>query len=476
MVAGLLLAVLLPATVAAQRTPQPYHQSVEFRYQGRALLVPATAGRVEALPVLGLIGAEAAFSPAAGTYGVALGEQIIQFAPGLHHVLVDGSLHEADSPPVASPGGVAVSLDFLERSLLSPLGFHLESTANGYRIEPGRRYADPVTIRPAAADFGATTTVVLTLDRAVEATVEKMPDGSVVVRFPDARPQIDPSSQLRSSRVRDLRPQGQELRLRLPTQIGLLAWHSLADPPRLILELGRAEPTPTPNPERIVEIAGPSPIVIDPGHGGDDVGAEGSDGGEEKTVVMAIARRLAAALEARGHAIRLTREGDESRALTDRTAVANRLDARVFVSLHANASTVPSVHGAETYYMSLDRTATDEAAAQTAAVENRAGRSEERRSPLDLILWDLAQTDVLNESARLALAVQRRLNARLGTTDRGVKQAPFAVLTGATMPAVLIEVGFLSNPTEARLLADPAHQQRIADAIADGIEDFVDGS
>ena len=225
-----------------------------------------------------------------------------------------------------------------------------------------------------------------------------------------------------------------------------------------------------------MEIAGPSPIVIDPGHGGDDVGAKGSDGGEEKTVVMAIARRLAAALEARGHAIRLTREGDESRPLTDRTAVANRLDARVFVSLHANASTVPSVHGAETYYMSLDRTATDEAAAQTAAVENRAGRSEERRSPLDLILWDLAQTDVLNESARLALAVQRRLNARLGTTDRGVKQAPFAVLTGATMPAVLIEVGFLSNPTEARLLADPAHQQRIADAIADGIEDFVDGS
>jgi N-acetylmuramoyl-L-alanine amidase len=177
-------------------------------------------------------------------------------------------------------------------------------------------------------------------------------------------------------------------------------------------------------------------------------------------------------LEGRGYAVRLTRDGDQSRALIDRTALANRLEAPVFVSLHANASTFSSVSGAETYYMSLDR-ATDEAAAATADLENQPATASEDRSPLDLILWDLAQAEVLNESADLALAVQGRLNARLGLRDRGVKQAPFVVLTGATMPAILVEVGFLSNPVEEEKLVRPDHQQELAEAIADGVLDFV---
>ena len=213
-------------------------------------------------------------------------------------------------------------------------------------------------------------------------------------------------------------------------------------------------------------------MVIDPGHGGDDVGAQSPTGVQEKEVTLAVARRLARILESRGRAVRLTRDGDQARALTDRTALANRLDATVFISLHANASTVASVAGAETYYMSLDG-ASDEAAAATAALENRAGSSSNGRSPLDLILWDLAQAEVLNESSRLALAVQGRLNARLGLRDRGVKQAPFVVLTGATMPAILVEVGFLSNPAEAERLTQPESQQQLAEAVAAGIEDFL---
>jgi N-acetylmuramoyl-L-alanine amidase len=143
-----------------------------------------------------------------------------------------------------------------------------------------------------------------------------------------------------------------------------------------------------------------------------------------------------------------------------------------FVSLHANASTVPSVQGAETYYMSLDDSSTDEHAAATARLENTAD-TDGARSNLDLILWDLAQAEVLNQSAELALAVQNRLNERLGLKDRGVKQAPFAVLTGATMPAILVEVGFLSNPAEANQLENADHQQRLAEALALGIDDFV---
>jgi len=254
--------------------------------------------------------------------------------------------------------------------------------------------------------------------------------------------------------------------------VGLLNWHTLADPNRVILEVGAVRPTPTPAPARVVQRTGPRPIVIDPGHGGTDLGATSNGGSAEKHLVFSIADRLSRVLSERGHTVRLTRSGDEGRALTDRTAMANRMDATVFVSLHANASTVASVSGAETYYMSLDESATDEQALATARLENRAGEKD-RPSGIDLILWDLAQAEVLNESAELALAVQERLNQRLGLRDRGVKQAPFAVLTGATMPAILVEVGFLSNPDEANLLASGEHQQRLAEAIALGIDDFV---
>jgi len=426
------------------------------------------------LPILELVGAEVKYSLSAGTYGVVSDEHVIQFAIDHKVLLVDGDLIQAHETPVASPGGVAVSLEYLERYLLSPLGHHLEPVPRGYRIVRGARFADPVAVRPAVADFEVTTTLVLTLDRPTEAEVESSSSGMLTVRFANAMPHLDGSRPFRSRRVRSLTSKEQTVEIQLASGIGLLSWHALEGPPRVTMELGPARPTPTPAPVRapVVRRTGPRPIVIDPGHGGDDIGAQSPDGLAEKELTLAIARRVARTLESRGHAVRLTRDGDQSRALTDRTALANRLEAPVFVSLHANASTFSSVSGAETYYMSLD-SASDEAAAATADLENRANGSADERSPLDLILWDLAQAEVLNESAELALAVQGRLNARLGSRDRGVKQAPFVVLTGATMPAILVEVGFLSNTSEAQKLIQPDYQQQLADAIATGIEDFL---
>jgi len=468
-----LLASVTPLTAVAQDVAAG--SAVPFHFAGRAEAVPRFGDRVELLPVLRMIGGEAAYSPAAGTWGVRWGEHEIQFSVGRRFVLVDGTLEEGVDSPVASPGGVAATVEFLDRSLLAPLGYHLERFRDGYRIVPGARLADPVAVRPAAADFSTTTTLVLTLGRSVETAVSEE-EGTPVVVFDDAVPRLDPSLPFRSRRVRTLVTEGQRLRVLTADGVGMLSSHVLDGPPRVILELGAVRPTPTPAPVRIVEHAGPPPIVIDPGHGGDDTGAVSPDGLMEKEVVLGVARRLQRVLESRGHTVRLTRDEDESRALTDRTAFANRLDARVFVSLHANASTVAAVAGAETYYMSLGSGATDEAAASVAETENRGADPDQARSPLDLILWDLAQAEVLNESARLALAVQTRLNAELGLQDRGVKQAPFVVLTGATMPAILVEVGFLSNPGEVRKLSDPDHQQRIAEAVARGIEDFVNRS
>lgn len=470
------LTLLLIVMVAAGTwlAAQDLDRSVEFHFEGRAIVVPRFGPKVELLPVLELVGAEAKYSLAAGTYGVVSGDHVIQFSVGHKVMLVNGNLQDAHEAPVASPGGVAGSFSFLERSLLSPLGLRLEPIPLGYRIERGARFADPVSVRPAVADFGVTTTLVLTLSRSTPADVTDAETDKISVRFEGATPQLDGSTPFRSRRVLSLTSREQTVEVSLAPGIGLLSWHALENPPRVTMELGPARPTPTPAPQRapVVVPSGPRPIVIDPGHGGDDIGAESGTGLMEKEITLSVARRLARVLEARGYRVRLTRDGDQNRALTDRTALANRLDARAFISLHANAFTASSVAGAETYYMSIDE-ASDADAAAMAALENRAGTTTDEPSPLDLILWDLAQVEVLNESAQLALAVQQRLNGQLGGRDRGVRQAPFVVLTGATMPAVLVEVGFLSNSSEADRLAQPDHQQKLAEAIAAGIEDFV---
>jgi N-acetylmuramoyl-L-alanine amidase len=217
-------------------------------------------------------------------------------------------------------------------------------------------------------------------------------------------------------------------------------------------------------------VAGPrtgSLVVLDPGHGGEDQGAKGPGNELEKDVTVAVARATAAHLQAAGVTTRLTREGDEAVSLTDRTALANRLQASVFVSIHANASLARGAHGAETYYMSAD--ASDPQAAQAAARENASAPPD----TVQLILWDLAHVANLNNSARLARTIQEKLNALQGIKDRGIRQAPFVVLTGATMPAALVEVGFLSNAEEAARLAAHDVQDQIATALAEAIIDFL---
>lgn len=463
--------LVLSVGLAAAQEYQGLGEPVEFRFGARSVAVPRLGARVEIMPILAMIGAEAAFSPAADTYGVTYQDHVIQFAIGRKYVLVDGKLQEGPDAPAASPAGVATTIRFLDETLLGPMGYHLAPIADGYDILSGARYADPVVVRPAVADFGSTSTLVLALDRPVEVDVESTPE-ELVVHFPEASPQIDRSLPFRSTRVVLLEGRAQDLVVQLKSGIGLINWHTLSEPDRVILELGAVQPEPPEAPVQIKERGGPRPIVIDPGHGGSDIGASSNGGVVEKILVLQIARRLARVLSAKGYPVRITRDGDESRALTDRTALANRMDARVFISLHANASTAASVRGAETYYMSLDDIASDEHAAATARLENKSQPSG-RRAGIDLILWDLAQAEVLNESANLALSVQNRLNQSLGLKDRGVKQAPFVVLTGATMPAILVEVGFLSNPAEASTLQGDDHQQKLAEAIGAGIDDFV---
>jgi N-acetylmuramoyl-L-alanine amidase len=215
-------------------------------------------------------------------------------------------------------------------------------------------------------------------------------------------------------------------------------------------------------------------VVIDPGHGGSEIGAVGPGGLTEKYLVLDIANRLSNMLVGRlGIDARMTRETDVDKALEERTAFANNLKADIFISIHANSYRGRGVRGAETFFLS-DR-ATDDEAMRLAAIENDAL---ELRGPalgdsdLQMLLWDMAQTAHLQESSVLAEMIQSNLNTLGGAADRGIKQAPFRVLKGANMPAVLVEVGFLSNPDEERLLADPSYRQRIADMLFESLNRY----
>jgi N-acetylmuramoyl-L-alanine amidase len=189
-------------------------------------------------------------------------------------------------------------------------------------------------------------------------------------------------------------------------------------------------------------------IVIDPGHGGSNIGTEGPAGTLEKELTLQLARTLRSHLQRRLPVrVVLTRNEDAELPLDTRVAVANQQKADLFISLHLNSSPGHGAQGAETYFLNL--VASDERAAQAARSENAAG---DPLTDLQLILWDLAQSHHMAESQRFAGLIQEELNEALELRNRGVKQAPFRVLMGAAMPAVLVELGFLSNPREEERL------------------------
>jgi len=216
-------------------------------------------------------------------------------------------------------------------------------------------------------------------------------------------------------------------------------------------------------------------VVIDPGHGGRDPGAPGAlPGVYEKDVVLDLSKILAKKIERDlGLEVIMTRTTDTYLTLEERTAMANTHKADLFISVHANTSRNRNAHGIETYFLNLT---TDEDSIAVAAREN--ATSKKNISELQEILNDLMQNAKINESSRLATYVQRGMYNKSSAhynpvADRGVKQAPFYVLLGASMPSILIEAGFISNPRECRRLMDEQYQRTIANGIVDGIRSFI---
>ncbi|MBI5233982.1 MAG: N-acetylmuramoyl-L-alanine amidase [Deltaproteobacteria bacterium] len=217
-------------------------------------------------------------------------------------------------------------------------------------------------------------------------------------------------------------------------------------------------------------------IVLDPGHGGEDAGAIGVSGTKEKDIALGIALKLKDELIKRdnGAEVFLTRSNDTFIPLKERTDIANEKEARIFISIHANAARKAEAKGAETFFMSYR--ASDEDAQRTSAIENNPmamlETAVEDNDDIKAILTDMTRTETHHESSLLALLIQERLFNITGGAGRGVKQAPFVVLTKARMPAVLVEVGFISNPAEEKKLMDKDYQTTLVSAICDSIDEF----
>ncbi len=217
-------------------------------------------------------------------------------------------------------------------------------------------------------------------------------------------------------------------------------------------------------------------IVVDAGHGGHDSGTLGPDGIEEKEVVLDVSLRLGKLLKQRlGADVIYTRDDDTFIPLETRTALANKAQADLFLSVHANSSQDPSARGVETYYLNFTSSAD---ALEVAARENAV--SDQSIHQLSDLVKKITLKDKIDESREFASDVQQNLFTGLedgnrGLKDRGVKKAPFVVLIGANMPSILAEISFLTNPDDARELRDPNYRQRIAESLYRGVSKYIGG-
>ncbi len=262
---------------------------------------------------------------------------------------------------------------------------------------------------------------------------------------------------------------------------------SLIEPDRVVIDIfkpgekaaisetlsAKPEEKPAPGPE----ITGKRVVIIDPGHGGKDPGAIGPTGLKEKDVTLGIALYLGKLLKGAGIPTYLTRSKDEFVYLENRTNFANQKNGFIFVSLHANSVIKhrPSAEGIETFVLSSKYIGAS--ARDVADRENRASRAHpEVDTDLALIIADLEESANIKYSLDFAEIVQKKLVNYLKLEDRGVKQAPFVVLKGANMVAVIVEVAFISNPKEEKLLKNNEFKQKSAQALFEAIKYYIENT
>lgn len=427
--------------------------------------------------------------PRTGALSLVAGDAVIILTPDQQLVSVDGRLVSLRAAPRRVRGGWLVPLDFLDRALAPAYPEPLE-----FRAQSRLLIAGGLRVPRVAARYGTSAggdQLRLEVTPAAEHTIEERADRLVVtfeaddldlVRLPRLRGDLATAFERTAGRP------GVAVHLGRAFDSYRVASEPAPGGATLVIELrgaraAAAAPAPAP-PRPAAAPADPLPdfsrgpavrmVAIDPGHGGADSGSRGPNGVLEKDVTLGVARRLRSVLENRlGLRVVLTRERDETVDLDARAAIANNNKADLFISLHANASARPAATGAEVFYLGIDEYGAEaqELAERDVQPIPVVGGGSRR---IDPVLWETAQILYVERSARLAGVVEAELRQRVAMSPRPVQPAPFRVLVGANMPAVLVELGSLASPEHERRLAGERFRNAVADALLAGIRRFGD--
>ncbi|HTQ80569.1 MAG TPA: N-acetylmuramoyl-L-alanine amidase [Thermoanaerobaculia bacterium] len=483
-----LLLLLLPVLVIAQSqratapgtpaAPPAGPGSPSVTLDGREVRVPALIS--PGGPLFGLkaltevLGGELTPGETGESYNLKLGGKEVVIGLGSAVITVGDNIVSLSQPPTRGEGGVAVPVDFLNKTYGDLSGYSFEWRPEQQRLAIGRRSARELPVTLDVVHLQGMTTVVLQFTEAPRYHLSQQPGRVEVQMLSDRLAVPSPARRVDDPLVKGVEITPERVRIELATEAAVESY-TLDNPFRLVFDVHGESSVASPSGPAFtpsLPASGIHTIVIDPGHGGTETGAIGPGGIQEKGLTLLLAQALASRLQQR-LAVRvvLTRSEDTNLPLDTRAAIANQNRADLFISIHLNSSLGAGAHGAETYFLSSQ--ATDTRAASAATTENgeTAGAAaapagtEAAQDDLRLILWDLAQTRHLTESQRLAALIQGELNETLQLKDRGVKQAPFRVLMGAAMPAVLVEVGFISNPEEEGKLQDAAYRADLVEAL-----------
>jgi len=373
-------------------------------------------------------------------------------------------------------GTLMVPVDFLRKTYGDLLGYSFDWRPETQRLVIGRRAARELPVLLDVVHLQGMTTVVLQFPEEPRYQIKRRP-GIVDVQMMGDRLAPPPHHAVQDPFVQDVTITPEQVHIQVGPGLDV-ASYVLNNPFRIVFDVHQPSAVESPAPVVPGVVSGPPgihTIVVDPGHGGTETGAIGPSGAMEKDLTLLLARELESRLSSRlGVRVVLTRGEDATLPLDDRAAIANQNKADLFISIHLNSSLGSGAHGAETYFLSAE--ASDAKAAKAAAAENSPaavpppqGDTKEEVKDLELILWDLAQSRHLAESQRFATLIQTELNEALQLRDRGVKQAPFRVLNGAEMPAVLVELGFISNPDEEKKLQDASYRGALVDSLTKAV-------
>ncbi|MXZ70968.1 MAG: hypothetical protein F4Z04_05595 [Acidobacteria bacterium] len=391
---------------------------------------------------------------------------------------VDGRLVSLAAPVYRLGGDWFVPLDFVNRALPSVAGQPVELRLASRLLLVGNVRIPRVAVRYGPRGEGGRLSLEVTPETPYEVIEEP---GRLLIRFEAAAIDLAAPPAPRGNMVRAITHDETLPGLALDLGPAYGSYRVIGALPRFAVELepadaAAADVSARPVPTTVLGDPASRPVlrtvVIDPGHGGDDEGTRGPNGTLEKHVTLAVAQRLRAALESRlGARVILTRTDDRGVPLDQRAAIANNNQADVFISLHANASLSEIPAGAEVFHLSID-----EYGAEAREIAEREGEfllaADGRQREIDMVPWELAQARYLFRSEFLADLVEEELAVRVPMNERPRTEAPFRVLAGANMPAVLIEMGYVSNPEQEAQLVDPVFQGSIVEALVAAIVRF----